>query len=126
MARKARPWATIKYEWKPGWKQIRERLMEPQFCERGQYRTKVLSTAKDVQGVMCCPKDTKLSAGKGCRRDGKITGSMRLQALRHGVSKFKFRHPDIWAQLQAARPSAEGIRTVWAGKSVEARRTKVA
>jgi len=126
MAKKRRPRAAIKYEWKPGWKQVRERLMEPQSCTHGSYRTKTLSTSKDVQGVMCCPKGTTLTEGRGCRREGGPASSMKLQALRHGVGKFRFRHPDIWAQLQAARPDSRGIRTVQGSVSAEARKAKVA
>lgn len=118
--------ATIKYEWKPGWKQVRERLMEPAFCARGEYRTTTLSKPKDVQGILCCPRGTTLAAGRGCRRDGEAAGSMKLQALRHGVGKFKFRHPDVWARLQAARPDSKGIRTVPGTASAEARKARVA
>ena len=120
------PRASIKFEWKPGWKQVRERLMEPAFCARGEYRTKTFSTPKDVQGVLCCLRGTKLASGRGCRRDGEAAGSMRLQALRHGVEKFKFRHADIWKKLQTAKPNAKGIRTVTGAVSAEARKVQVA
>jgi hypothetical protein len=112
-AKHTRP--TIKWEWKPTWKYVRERIVEPTACEKGQYRTKRFSPVekKDVYGVLCCPKGTKLKPNnQGCFRGRTRVGSMMLQSMRHDITKFKKNHPDIWRKLMMKKPDSSGIRTV--------------
>jgi len=104
---------TRKFEWKPGWKEVKERRKEPSSCSSGNYKRGPVSKKKDVAGVFCCPKGTKLKKGKrGCFRGNKKVGSMQLQALRHKVGAFKKNHPDIWSRLQKAKPNKDGVRQV--------------
>lgn len=95
-----------KFDYKPGWTYVRERKIPPSRCQPGSYRTKRLSAkgAKDVLGVFCCPRGTRLIAGRrGCFRGGKRVARPKLQALRHGRAKFCRRKPRVCKRIGARR-----------------------
>jgi hypothetical protein len=106
---------------------VRERLVEPKACAKGQYRTKRFSPVekKNVYGVLCCPKGTKLkTAERGCFRGRKKVSPMMLQSMRHDVDKFKKNHPDIWRKLMKKKPDAQGIKTVRGAASAETKKAR--
>lgn len=107
--------AKRKFEWKEGWTEVKERRKPPSACSSGNYKRGVISKKKDISGVFCCPRGTKLKKGKrGCYRGNKKVGTIELQALRHGVPKFKKNHPRIWKKLQKTKPNKQGVRAVTA------------
>jgi len=111
-----------KITYSPTWNYVRERLIDPRGCEPGQFRIKVLSPqrAKNVKGVICCPKGSVLRKGEGCfdKETGDRVASV-LQAMLHDARKYRFRHPRIWkALLQAPVTKERGsmVHTLKAGK----------
>jgi hypothetical protein len=118
----------IKYEFKPGWKFVRERLKPPSVCAKSSYRTITSKNTgrrgppKGVQVISCCPKGYKRDKNNRCVRRGKTKPAI-TQALRHTVARFKKRHASVWRQLQEARIGAGGIRTV-DGRKAPTRRPK--
>lgn len=124
MARRKRSF--VKLEWKPGWRYVRERQMDPQFCAKGSYRTlskrNVPSMPEGVLVVTCCPRSAKRNARGQCCSKGSCASS-RVQAIRHSVERFRFRHKPEWRALMEAKPNKKGIRTVRGGKGPR-RRTR--
>lgn len=114
MARRMR--RSIKWEYKPGWNYVRERLLDPGACAKASYRTlsrtNVPTVPEGVLIVTCCPKGSSRNARGQCC-SGTVCSSGKAQAIRHSVGRFRFRHPDVWAALKSAPPSASGIRIVW-------------
>jgi len=103
--------ARRKFEWKPGWTEVKERVMPPSSCNPAQYRRGKIKGGVDA--VFCCPKGTVFDKRKkGCLRKGKVAGKPKLQALRHKVSSFKKRHPVAWRKLQEKKPGKGGVRVV--------------
>lgn len=112
----------IQYDYAKGWRYVRERLLDPSYCQPGQYSTiadlgRPLLQAKGVKIVICCPLGTymRTEAGKrvGCfDKKGRKVRSPVAQSILHEVEKFRFRHPDIWRALKKAPQNKEGIATV--------------
>jgi hypothetical protein len=103
-----------KFEWKPGWTEVKERKLPPSSCNPSQYKRGKIKGGVDA--IYCCPKGTVFDEKKsGCYRAGKKAGKPKLQALRHRLPSFKKRHPTIWKKLQNAKPGKGGVRRVTAG-----------
>jgi hypothetical protein len=102
-----------KFEWKPSWTEIKERIVPPSKCQPGQYRRDQVSKAKGVDAIYCCPKGTVFDPKKrGCFKGGKRKARPILQALRHKVDKFKKRYPVVWTKLQKKKTTKGGVRKV--------------
>jgi hypothetical protein len=112
----------IKFEYKKGWKYVRERLVEPSRCARSSYRTVTRGNVKasggrpprGVQVISCCPKGYRRDAQNRCIR-GSAHRPAVTQALRHTVSRFKSKHPSEWRELQEAKAGKKGIKTIRPG-----------
>jgi len=97
----------LSFAWHSSWNYVRETLRKPTDCEPGEFRAirkEKFAPAKEVVGIICCPRGTRFGPGKiGCvdKKTGRRVATPVMQSLRHEVTKFKFRHPDVWAALMA-------------------------
>ena len=109
----------IMYIWKEGLNYVAERLIDPMYCQPGQYSTISSKTipalaAKGVKIRICCPIGTYMHVvhGKriGCYDDGRRIRTPIAQSVIHEVNKFKMRHPDIWKKLMRQPKDEFGYR----------------
>jgi hypothetical protein len=100
------------YEWNPTYDYVHETMFPADKCQYGEYRSKMV---KGTQIVICCPKGSRMDIkARCCKPIGKkaCVGKPVTQSIRHKVSRFKSKYPDIWEKLQRAKTDKYGIRKV--------------
>jgi hypothetical protein len=101
--------APLKIEVGETWRYVRERLVDPSACAKGQYRTVAVHRAKGVNVVACCPRGQTMRRD-GCYRGNRRVGSGVVQALLHDREKYRWRHAALYRRLMQQRPDARGVR----------------